>query len=129
MKVLSGLYPYGTYSGDILIKGEKKRFDNIRDAEKAGIAIIYQELALVQEDDGRRNILLGVEPKKNELIDWNRLYYETSRWLRQVGLNVDPTAVVEQLGVGQQQLVEIAKALSKKDRDPHLRRTDSRFDR
>ena len=114
MKVLSGLYPYGTYSGDILIKGEKKRFDNIRDAEKAGIAIIYQELALVQKMTVGENIFLGVEPKKNGLIDWNRLYYETSRWLRQVGLNVDPTAVVEQLGVGQQQLVEIAKALSKK---------------
>lgn len=114
MKVLSGLYPYGTYSGDILIKGEKKRFDNIRDAEKAGIAIIYQELALVQKMTVGENIFLGVEPKKNGLIDWNRLYYETFRWLRQVGLNVDPTAVVEQLGVGQQQLVEIAKALSKK---------------
>lgn len=114
MKVLSGLYPYGTYTGDISIYNEKQRFRNIRDAEKAGIAIIYQELALVPKMTIAENIFLGVEPMKNGIIDWDRLYREASYWLEQVGLKVEPTATVEHLGVGQQQLVEIAKALSKK---------------
>ncbi|WP_139491184.1 xylose ABC transporter ATP-binding protein [Brevibacillus dissolubilis] len=113
MKVLSGLYPAGTYDGTIKIDGEPKRFAAIKDAEQAGIAIIYQELALAKELTIGENIFLGREPRRGFGIDWDQLYYEARKWLEQVGLHFSPDTMVGALGIGQQQLVEIAKALSK----------------
>ncbi|MDQ0338597.1 D-xylose transport system ATP-binding protein [Caldalkalibacillus uzonensis] len=114
MKVLSGLYPEGIYKGQILIDGIEQKFKNIREAEEAGIAIIYQELALVKQMTVGENIFLGVEPGKYGLINWDELYSETKKWLARVGLKINPMTKVDDLGIGQQQLVEIAKALSKK---------------
>jgi D-xylose transport system ATP-binding protein len=113
MKVLSGLYPTGTYEGTIKIDGQVKRFERIKDAEEAGIAIIYQELALVKELTIGENIFLGREPRKGPGIDWDRLFFESRKWLKEVGLNVTPDTKIHSLGIGQQQLVEIARALSK----------------
>jgi len=113
MKVLSGLYPAGTYSGEIVIGGENKQFHKITDAEKSGIAIIHQELALVKEMTVGENIFLGAEPCKRGVIQWDELYHNASVWLKKVGLNISPDVKIGNLGIGQQQLVEIAKALSK----------------
>lgn len=113
MKVLSGLYPAGTYEGEIRIGGGKKAFHKIADAEQAGIAIIHQELALVKEMTVGENIFLGSEPVKRGAIQWNELYHQASQWLKRVGLNLSPDTKIGNLGIGQQQLVEIAKALSK----------------
>ncbi|MFC5449876.1 xylose ABC transporter ATP-binding protein [Paenibacillus aestuarii] len=113
MKVLSGLHTARTYSGEIRINGEKKEFYSIADAEKAGIAIIHQELALVKDMTIGENIFLGREPKKRGVIQWDELYHNTAIWLERVGLRVSPDTSVSHLGIGQQQLVEIAKALSK----------------
>ena len=113
MKVLSGVYPYGTYRGDIHIKGEIKRFQSIKQSEAAGISIIYQELALVKELDVGENVFLGMLPGKAGVVDWDRLYYETAKLLKELGLDINPHVKIKNLGIGQQQLVEIAKALSK----------------
>lgn len=113
MKVLSGVYPYGTYSGDILFGGEVQKFSGIADSEKAGIAIIYQELALIPEMTVYENIFLGHEIKKGSRIDWNETIKRATEMLKKVRLHVNPEAKVMELGVGKQQLVEIAKALSK----------------
>ena len=113
MKVLSGVYPYGTYTGDILFGGEVQKFYSIRDSEKAGIAIIYQELALVPEMTVYENIFLGNEIKKGTMVDWNETIKRSTEMLGKVRLNVNPATKVKELGVGKQQLVEIAKALSK----------------
>jgi putative multiple sugar transport system ATP-binding protein len=113
MKVLSGVYPHGTYSGDILFSGEVQHFNGISDSEKAGIAIIYQELALFPELTVYENIFLGHEIRKNSLVDWNETIKRAGEMLKTVGLDVNPAAKVKELGVGKQQLVEIAKALSK----------------
>ena len=113
MKVLSGVYPYGTYSGDILFGGEVQTFSGISDSEKAGIAIIYQELALIPEMTVYENVFLGHEIKKGSRIDWNETIKRASEMLKKVRLNVNPEAKVIELGVGKQQLIEIAKALSK----------------
>lgn len=113
MKVLSGVYPYGTYEGDILIKGREQRFGGISDSEKAGVAIIYQELALVPEMTVYENIFLGHEIRKGFIMDWNETVKRAGEMLRKVKLDVNPEAKIRELGVGKQQLVEIAKALSK----------------
>ena len=113
MKVLSGVYPYGDYSGDILYGGEVQKFRNIHDSEKAGIAIIYQELALVPEMTVYENIFLGHEIKNGFLVDWNETIKRAGEMLKKVKLDVNPEAKVKDLGVGKQQLVEIAKALSR----------------
>lgn len=113
MKVLSGLYPAGTYSGEIIIEGQIRQFQQISDAEKAGIAIIHQELALVKEMTVGENIFLGAEPCRHGVIQWDELYHNASVWLKKVGLNISPNVKIGHLGIGQQQLVEIAKALSK----------------
>lgn len=113
MKVLSGLYPYGEYSGDILFGGKIQEFRSIRDSEKAGIAIIYQELALVPEMTVYENIFLGHEIKSGFRVDWNETVKEAKEMLKRVRLDVNPSEKVKDLGVGKQQLVEIAKALSK----------------
>ncbi|WP_426453218.1 xylose ABC transporter ATP-binding protein [Paenibacillus sp. S-38] len=116
MKVLSGLYSSETYTGEIRIQGETKPFHSIIDAEQAGISIIHQELALVKDMTVGENIFLGREPTKRGMIEWDRLYHDASVWLKRVGLHVSPDSNIGTLGIGQQQLVEIAKALSKHTR-------------
>ncbi len=113
MKVLSGVYPFGTYSGDILFNGEVQRFNRISDSEKTGIAIIYQELALFPELSIYENIYIGHLQDKGFLVDWNEVIRKSGEMLKKVRLNINPATKVKDLGVGKQQLVEIAKALSK----------------
>jgi putative multiple sugar transport system ATP-binding protein len=113
MKVLSGVYPSGSYRGEILFQGEARRFANIADSERVGIIIIHQELALVPLLSIAENIFLGNEPAKHGVIDWYEACTRTRALLAKVGLKQSPTALVTNLGVGQQQLVEIAKALAK----------------
>jgi putative multiple sugar transport system ATP-binding protein len=113
MKVLSGVYPHGEYSGEILIEGQAQSFRHIADSEKVGIAVIYQELALVPEMTVFENIQLGHEITKNGLIDLNESILKATAMLKRVRLDVNPSSLVKELGVGKQQLVEIAKALSR----------------
>lgn len=113
MKVLSGVYPYGTYKGDIVLDGEVQKYATVRDSEKAGIAIIYQELALIPDMTVYENIFLGHEIKKGSTINWNETIVKAAEMLEKVKLNVNPEELVKNLGVGKQQLIEIAKALSK----------------
>lgn len=114
MKVLSGVHPYGTYEGDIIYKGEVCKFKEIRDSEKKGIVIIHQELALIPYLSIAENIFLGNEQQNRGVIDWNKTYHKTEQLLKRVGLDENPNTLVCDIGVGKQQLVEIAKALSKK---------------
>ncbi|MBM7818730.1 putative multiple sugar transport system ATP-binding protein [Cellulosimicrobium cellulans] len=117
MKVLSGVYPHGTYGGEILLDGEPARFASINDSEARGVVIIHQELALVPYLSVAENMFLGNEVRSRwGLVDWNRTNAEAEALLRRVGLHESPTTPVGQLGVGKQQLLEIAKALSKKVR-------------
>lgn len=116
IKILSGIYPHGSYEGTIQLFGQPVQFQNIADAQKAGIAVIYQELALIREMTVAENIFLGHEPRNGFVIDWNLLYSNARNLMQQFGLELDPAARVRDLGVGQQQLVEILKALSKKSK-------------
>ncbi len=113
MKVLSGVYPHGTYTGEIFINGELQQFRGIADSEKAGIGIIYQELALVPEMTVYENIFLGHEIGRKGVVDWNETIRRADEMLRKVRLSVNPDTKIRDLGVGKQQLVEIAKALSR----------------
>ncbi|MDA3850581.1 MAG: sugar ABC transporter ATP-binding protein [Spirochaetaceae bacterium] len=113
MKVLSGVYPHGTYDGDIVYQGKVQEFKNISDSESAGIAIIYQELALIPELTIYENIFLGHEIHRYGLIDWNETIKKATEVLKKVGLKINPDVKIKDIGVGKQQLVEIAKALSK----------------
>lgn len=113
MKVLSGVYPHGSYNGDILFNGEVQQFRHISDSERVGIAIIYQELALVPEMTVFENIFLGHEIKRNNIVDWNETIKQAGEMLKKVNLDINPAVKVKELGIGKQQLVEIAKALSK----------------
>jgi putative multiple sugar transport system ATP-binding protein len=114
MKVLSGVYPTGSYDGEIVYDGKPASFGGIRDSEHVGIVIIHQELALVPYLSIAENIYLGNEKRgRSGLIDWNLANAEAAKLLQQVGLDENPVTPVGQLGVGKQQLVEIAKALSK----------------
>lgn len=113
MKILSGVYPYGSYDGEIYIDGKEMHFRNIKESQEAGIAIIYQELAIVGEMTVAENLFLGHELMRGKYIDWNRLYFETQKWLQKIGLDIDPETKAGDLTVGKQQLIEIAKALSK----------------
>lgn len=113
MKVLSGVYPYGSYEGDIVFAGKEQRFSGIHDSEKAGIGIIYQELALIPEMSVYENIFLGHEIKNGPLVDWYETIKRAGEMVKKVRLDVNPDMKVKDLGVGKQQLVEIAKALSK----------------
>lgn len=112
MKVLSGVYPEGTFEGEILVDDSTRHFRSIRDSENAGIAIIFQELSLVKELTVGENIFLGKEPSSFGVINWSELYHRASKLLQDLGLPIDPRVKVGSLGIGQQQLVEIAKALS-----------------
>ena len=116
MKVLSGVWPYGSYEGDIVYEGEVMNFKNIRDSEHKGIVIIHQELALSPFLSIAENIFLGNEIKRGGLIDWNKTAKEASLLMARVGLKEDPQTKIMDIGVGKQQLVEIAKALSKQVR-------------
>lgn len=114
MKVLSGVYPFGTYEGDIVYNGSVVQYGSINDSEHDGIVIIHQELALVPHLSVAENIFLGNEKRGfGGLIDWNRANSDAATLLAKVGLEENPTTPVGQLGVGKQQLIEIAKALSK----------------
>ncbi len=114
MKVLSGVHPYGTYSGEIFYENKECKFKNINDSEQLGIVIIHQELALIPELSIAENIFLGNEQATRGVINWRKTIIETRELLEKVGLKLDPQEKIKNLGVGQQQLVEIAKALSKK---------------
>ena len=114
MKVLSGVYPHGEYEGEIHFEGAERKFGGIHDSEHAGIIIIHQELALVPLLSIAENIFLGNEPaSKLGVIDWFAAYAKTQALLKKVGLNEKPSTLITDIGVGKQQLVEIAKALSK----------------
>src|ERR1700739_898923 len=116
MKVLGGVWPYPTYQGDIFIKGEKKRFYTPREAEEAGVAIIYQELNLIPELTVAENIFLDHQPTNRfGAIDWRQLHSGAQTLLDELGIrDVKPGDRVRSLAVGKQQMVEIAKALSKR---------------
>lgn len=113
MKILSGVYPYGSYQGEIILDGNIQRFSKTNDSEKAGIAIIYQELALIPDMTIYDNIFLGHEIKKRISIDENQTIQKASAVLKKMKVNVNPSTLVKDLGVGVQQLIEIAKALNK----------------
>ena len=111
MKILSGTYSYGAYEGELIFQGEPLRLSGIRDSEARGIRIIHQELALVKQMSVAENVFLGAEPAQFGVVNQMKLHSETRTLLDRVGLNAPETALVSSLGVGQQQMVEIAKAL------------------
>ena len=113
MNVLSGIHPFGSYSGDIVFNGSVCKFNNIRESEAAGIAIIHQELALSPYLTIAENIFLGNERAKGGVINWDETNEKAKQLIAQVGLKEKHTALIKDIGVGKQQLVEIAKALSK----------------
>ena len=113
MKVLSGVYPHGSYSGEIEFEGKIREFRTIRDSEKTGIIIIHQELALVPLLSIAENIFLGNEPTSWGIVDWELAQRKTRELLKKVGLSESPETLITNLGVGKQQLIEIAKALCK----------------
>ena len=113
MNVLSGIYPYGTYEGDIIYDGQICKFGKISDSEEKGIVIIHQELALIPYMSIGENMYLGNEKGKNYAINWDETYREADQYLRTVGLHESSHTLIKDIGVGKQQLVEIAKALSK----------------
>ncbi len=113
MNILSGVYPFGSYEGDILLNGRECQFKDIKESEKLGIVIIHQELALIPYLSIAENIFLGNEQAKRSVIDWNRTTARAQELLDKVGLKEHPATLVSNIGVGKQQLVEIAKALAK----------------
>jgi D-xylose transport system ATP-binding protein len=114
MKVLSGVYPFGSYEGDIVIDGQVKKFQNTKDSEASGVGIIYQELTLIKQMNIAENIFIGNEFQTGGRIDWNKTFEEAKKYMNLVGLKASPDTKVINLGIGKQQLVEIAKAISKK---------------
>lgn len=116
MKVLCGIYPHGSYEGEIIFSGETLRPGHIRDTERKGIAIIHQELALVKHLTVLENIFLGAEISRHGLLDYETMTLRCEKLLAQVNLAISPDTRVGDLGLGQQQLVEIAKALNKQVR-------------
>src|SRR2546425_2722429 len=108
IKLLSGIHAYGSYEGSFLINGQLAKFRSLADAEDAGIAVIYQELALVNDMTVGENIFLGSEPRRTGgLIDWHKVHREARFLLQKFKVNIDPGIPVAKLGVGQKQLVEI----------------------
>ena len=116
MNVLSGIYPHGTYEGDIVFDGEVCEFSNIKDSEAKGIVIIHQELALVPYMTIAENMFLGNERGSKFKINWNETNDLAAKYLKMVGLKEQPHVLIKDIGVGKQQLVEIAKALAKNAR-------------
>ena len=113
MKVLSGIHPYGSYEGQIIYDGKECRHQTIKDSEKLGIVIIHQELALVPYLSIAENMFLGNERAHRGVIDWDETYARAAQYLQVVGLHENPNTLIKDIGVGKQQLVEIAKALAK----------------
>ena len=113
MNVLSGIYPYGTYEGNIIYNGEICKFNTIKDSEEKGIVIIHQELALIPYMTIGENMYLGNERGKSFSINWNETYGEADKYLKIVGLEESSRTLIKDIGVGKQQLIEIAKALAK----------------
>ena len=113
MNVLSGIYPYGTYDGNIIYNGEICKFNTIKDSEEKGIVIIHQELALIPYMTIGENMYLGNERGSSLSINWNETYGEADKYLKIVGLEESSRTLIKDIGVGKQQLVEIAKALAK----------------
>ena len=113
MNVLSGIYPYGSYEGDIIYNGEICKFDKIKDSEEKGIVIIHQELALIPYMTIGENMFLGNERGHKYKINWNETNARAAELLKTVGLKEGPQTLIKDIGVGKQQLVEIAKALAK----------------
>lgn len=114
MKVLSGVYPHGSYSGEIYFQGKECKFYNINQSEEVGLVIIHQELALIPYLSIAENLFLGNERANYGIIDWNESISKTKELLERVGLHESPNTLITNMGVGKQQLVEIAKALAKK---------------
>src|SRR5262249_45324997 len=110
MKILAGVYTH--YDGEIRIAGELCRFRDVHESEAAGGAVVFQELSLVRELTVGENIFLGREPSRLGIVQWEQLYASAAKLLRDLGLGIDPRTETGHLGMGQQQLVEIAKALS-----------------
>ena len=113
MKVLSGIHPYGSYEGDIIYNGEVCKFNTLHDSEAKGIVIIHQELALIPMLSIGENMFLGNEKKGKFGINWDETYSEAEKHMAQVGLKESAQILIKDIGTGKQQLVEIAKALSK----------------
>ena len=113
MKVLSGVYPHGTYEGDIYFQGKECRFRDITESEAVGLVIIHQELALIPFLSITENLFLGNEQASNGIINWNESIQKSKELLEKVGLHESPNTLITNMGVGKQQLVEIAKALAK----------------
>ena len=130
MNVLGGVFPHGTYEGEILLDGVAARFGSVRASEAAGIAVVHQELSLIPEFTIAENIFLGLEPRRFGIIQTEELYSRAQRVLDELHLKLDPHLPVESLGIGQQHLVEIAKALARNARilvldEPTAALTDS----
>ena len=113
MNVLGGVYPHGTYSGRLFFEGEECSFKEIHDSERKGIVIIHQELALIPYLSIAENIFLGNERSSGGVIDWDRTHRDAARFLELVGLKENTRTLIKDIGIGKQQLIEIAKALSK----------------
>ncbi|MBU5332190.1 MAG: ATP-binding cassette domain-containing protein [Anaerocolumna aminovalerica] len=113
MKILSGVHPFGTYSGNIVYNGQIQQFKSIAESEATGIAIINQELALIPELSVYENIYFGHEIMDGRLINWNKTIISAQEMLKKVRLNINPSMKIKNLSVGNRQLVEIAKAFSK----------------
>ncbi|MBA4136637.1 MAG: D-xylose ABC transporter ATP-binding protein [Opitutus sp.] len=116
IKLLSGIHPHGSYEGEIRVDGRAAAFASIRDAEAAGISVITQEFALVDELTVAENLFLGREPRRGWLIDWGRMHERTAELLAEFGLRLAPDTPVRELGIGQKQLLEILRALDKRSR-------------
>ncbi len=130
IKILAGVYPYPEYGGEVFLADSQHRFSSVRDSERAGIAVIYQEMSLVKDLNVAENIFLGREPRRFGIINWEELYSRAQKLLDELHLQIDPRTPVVKLGIGQQQLVEIAKALSQNARilvldEPTAALTDS----
>ena len=108
IKILAGVYPHPEYGGEIILDASERRFANVRDSETTGIAVIYQELSLVKDLNVAENIFLGREPRRFGIINWEELYSRAQKLLDELHLEIDPRTPVIKLGIGQQQLVEIA---------------------
>src|SRR2546423_8114814 len=113
IKILSGVYPSSSHEGEIFLERKKQTFNNIHDAEQAGIAVIHQELSLVKHMTVGENIFLGREPQRFGVVNYHEVYGQSKILLKQLGLNINPETKMIQLGIGEQQLVEIAKAINK----------------
>ena len=116
IKILAGVYPHPEYGGKVFLEGAARRFASVRDSEQAGIAVIYQELSLVKDLSVAENIFLGREPRRFGIINWEELYSRAQKLLDDLHLTIDTRSPVRNLGIGHQQLVEIAKALSQNAR-------------